>query len=134
MTHPSHQLVRDFFTQLATGTISDELLCDDITFWSVNSGLSDTARFKAGIRALNAIVDGQISYEIESITAEEDRAVAVINSHGTLINGDKSANNHVFVMYLRDGRVAHVKEFMNVDVVREKIAPLLQQVMAAAQQ
>jgi len=133
MSRSNRQLVEDFFKAIAAGNVPDELVTPDLTFWSVNGGLADKARFKGGIKVLASIFDGTLVYFIESLTAEEDRLVAEIRSQGTLNNGEPLTNTHVFLFQLRDGRIAAAKEYMNQFVVREKIVPLMQAAMAKSQ-
>lgn len=123
------QLVRDFFTSIAVGDLPEELVTPDMTFWSVNSGTSDKARFHGGVKALASIFGGTLTYVIDSLTAEEGRVVAEIRSHGTLADGEFH-NTHMFLFRFRDGRIAEVVEYMDQFVVRERIIPLMQALMA----
>jgi hypothetical protein len=132
MTRSNHQLVRDFFTALSTGNLPDALLTPDMTAWTTTSGASDKARFQGGIKLLASIFSGSLRYSIDSLTAEEDRVAAEVQSRGTLVNGEDFHNTHVFMFRIRDGRVASVAEHMNALIVREQLAPLLQAAMAKA--
>jgi ketosteroid isomerase-like protein len=116
---------------LASGNLPEELLTPDMTFWSVNSGASDKARFQGGVKFLAAIFGGTLRYGIDALTAEEDRVVAEVQSQGTL-DGEPFHNTHVFTFRIREGRIAAVGEFMNQFLVRERIAPLLQAAMTRA--
>ncbi|MFT3928792.1 MAG: nuclear transport factor 2 family protein [Spongiibacteraceae bacterium] len=132
VTQANHQLVRDFFLAIAKGEVPDHLVTDDMTFWSVNSGTADKARFQGAMKILSSIFAGTLVYDIESLTAEEDRVVAEIKSHGTLA-GEPFNNTHVFLFRVRDGRIANAMEYMNQFVVREKIIPQMQAAMSRAQ-
>ena len=127
------QLIRTFFDGISQGEVSEELLTPDMTFWSVNSGKTDKPRFLAGIKVLAQIANRSIQYTIVALTAEEDRVVAEVTSTGTLINGEALSNNHVFLFRLRDEKIASAAEYMNQIVVREKIAPLMQEIMSKAE-
>jgi len=133
MARSNQQLVEDFFKAVAAGHVTDDLITPDMTFWSVNSGMSDKPRFLGGIKVLASIFNaGTLAYFVESLTAEEDRLIAEISSQGTLINGEALNNTHVFLFWLRDGRIAAAKEYMNQFVVRDKIVPLMQAAMTKA--
>lgn len=121
------QLVRDFFTAVAAGNLPDELLTDDMTFWSVNSGESTRARFQGAARLLSAAYGGTLEYLVDYCVEEGNRIVAEIRSQGTLISGDKLQNNHVFIFTIENGRIASAREYMDQLPVREKIVPVLQQ-------
>jgi ketosteroid isomerase-like protein len=126
MKRSNHQLLQDFFAAIARGELPENLVTADMTFWSVNSGSSDKARFLGGIKVLASIFSGTLAYRVDSLTSEDDRAVAEVSSQGTLPSGEAFANTHVFIFRLRDGKIASVAEFMNQFLVREKILPLLQ--------
>lgn len=127
--HDNHQLVRTFFTAIAAGDLPDDLLTDDMTAWTLSSGDFDKARFQGGIKLLAGIVSGCLRYEIDSLTAEDDRAVAEVRSDWTLINGETVQNHHVFLFRFRDGKVAALREYMDPAIPREKLGPLMQSVM-----
>ena len=124
---PNAQLVRNFFTAVAAGHLPDELLTDDMTFWSVNSGESSRVRFQGAARLLSAAYGGTLEYLVDYCVEEGDRIVAEIRSQGTLISGDALQNQHVFIFTIENGRIASAREYMNQIPVREKIVPLLQQ-------
>ena len=50
MTPANHQLVRDFFTAIASGNVPDDLLTQDMSLWTVNGGTSDKARFQGAMK------------------------------------------------------------------------------------
>lgn len=129
MTAYNHQLVRDFFLAIARGEVPDNLITDDMIFWSINAGTTDKARFRGAMKALSSIFSGTLAYDVESLTAEEDRVVAEIKSHGTLA-GEPLNNTHMFLFRIRDGRIASVAEYMNQFIVRDKIVPHLQAAMS----
>lgn len=107
MTQQNHQLVRDFFQALAIGNLSEDLLTEDMTAWTLTSGDSDKAKFQGGVKLLAAIFGSSLADHIDAITAEEDRVIAEARSTGTLVNGEDFNNIHVFSFRIRDGRVAH---------------------------
>ena len=129
MTRTKEQLVQDFFKAIAVGDLPDDLVTPDMTFWSVNSGTSNKARFHGGVKILASIFGGTLTYFIDALTAQEDRIVAEIHSQGTLNSSEPFDNTHVFLFRIREGRIASVKEYMNQFVVREKIMPLMQAAM-----
>jgi uncharacterized protein len=132
MSRTKQRLVRDFFAAIAGGNLPDDLLTPDMSFWTVNSGSSDKARFQGAMKLLASIFGGTLVYTIDALTAEEDRVVAEVRSHGTLPDGEPFRNEHVFIFRIREGRIASVAEYMNQFIVREKIVPLLQAAMNKA--
>ena len=132
MSQKNHQLVRDFFRALASGSLSEDLLTGDMTAWTLTGGESDKAKVQGGVNLLATIFGGTLSYHIDAITAEQDRAVAEARSTGTLVNGEAFTNSHVFCFRIRDGRIAHVAEYMDPRVVNAQLLPLMKTVMSSA--
>lgn len=130
MTSANHELVRDFFAALSSGSLPSEMLCPDMTAWTTTSGVMDKMKFQGGVKLLGAIFGGSLRYSIDSLTAEDDRVAAEVQSCGTLIDGKDFNNVHVFVFRIHDGRIAEVAEHMNPFIVREKLVPLMQAALA----
>ncbi len=133
-TQLAHQLAREFFVAIGRGEITENLVTPDFRAWIMTSGDVDLPRFAGGIKALAAAVAGDLVYEIDSLTAEDDRVVAEVHSDWELVNGQRAQNRHVFLFTLREGRVASMAEYMDPSVPREILGPLIQQLMAQAQQ
>jgi uncharacterized protein len=129
MSHPHHQLARKFFAGLFSGDIQDELLAPGMTAWTT-LGTVDKAGYQGGVKALASLFIGGFNYTIDSLTAEEDRVVAEIRSNGKFPDGDAYENVYVFVLRVRDGRIASVAEHLNPDPVVKKIMPRMQALMA----
>jgi hypothetical protein len=130
MPHANHQLARSLFTALSNGNVPDELLTSDMTAWTTTSGTTDKARYQGGIKMLATLFTGGLKYTVDSLTAEEDRVAAEVQSRGTLTNGDAFHNIYIFMIRIRDGRIASVAEHFNPGPVQEKILPLLQAAMS----
>jgi uncharacterized protein len=129
MTGTHDRLARDFFAALGAGDVPDDLLTDDMTGWTAN-GTMDKATFQGAMKFyVSVFADGPV-YTIDSLTSEEDRVAAEVRSAGTLVNGEPFNNTHVYILRIRDGRVAHMVEHMNQLVVRDQIVPLMQAAMA----
>jgi ketosteroid isomerase-like protein len=102
------------------------LLTPDMVAWTTSSGAwSDKARFQYGIKLLASIFNGGLAYTIDSLTAEADRVAVEVQSRGTLMNGEDYHGRYVFVLRVRDGRIASVAEHNDPGPVREKLEPLL---------
>ena len=132
MTRSNHQLVRDFFAALSSGSLSGEMFTDDMTAWTTTSGRSAKEKYLAGVGILQSLFPAGLAYTIDSLTAESDRVAAEVQSRGILVNGDPFQNVYVFMFRIRDGRIASVAEHFNPQVVRDMIMPLLQAAAAMA--
>jgi len=131
MTKAAHDLARQFFAALSQGKVDDALLTEDMTAWTTSSDAqSDKARYQGGVKLLGSLFKSGLSYTVDSLTAEDDRVAAEVHAQGTLIDGQDFANRYVFVLRVRDGRIASVAEHFDPAPVREKLGPLIQAAMA----
>ncbi len=131
MTDASHQIARRFFLALATGDFPDDLLTSDMTVWTTSSGThSPKERYIGGVKMLLSLFPDGLRYTVKSLTVEEDRVAAEVEANGILSNGDAFQNSYVFMIRLRDGKIASVAEHFNPDPVRSQIVPLIQALMA----
>ncbi|MBW2942490.1 nuclear transport factor 2 family protein [Zhongshania aquimaris] len=124
-SHDIRTLVDAFFSGLSLGEIDADMLTPEMTFWSVNSGVSERERFLQGIRVLATIAGKSLCYTVDTLIVDGQRAAAEVSSSGTLINGEGLQNKHVFIFTVSDGKISAVVEFMNQRVVEEKIMPLM---------
>lgn len=133
MSQAHHALIRRYFEALSSGSLPDELFTDDMTAWTTSSGVAaPKARYQGGVKLLQSLFPEGLAYEIDSITAEDDRVAVEARSHGVLATGEAFDNTYVFVFRIRDGRIASVAEHFNPIPVREKLGPLIQAAMAKA--
>lgn len=119
------RLVHAYFAAVTAGELPDDLLTEDMTAWTTTQGTMSKAAYQEAIRLLARISKVPLRFTVDSITAEEDRAVAEARSEGVLINGEPYANTYVFVLRIRDGRIASLAEHFNALIVQEKMIPLV---------
>jgi ketosteroid isomerase-like protein len=84
MTDANHQIVRDFFSALASGNLPDTMLTADMTVWTTTSGAAPKEKYQGGVKLLRSLFDGQ-----------------------------DFQNTYVFMFRIRDGRIAAVAEHFN---------------------
>jgi ketosteroid isomerase-like protein len=134
LAHPNHQIARKFFAALFSGNITDDLLTSDMSAWTT-LGPMDKVAYQGGVKAvmsLFAVPPASVTYTIDALTAEDERVAAEIRSKGTFTDGEGYEMNYVFVLRIREGRIASVAEHFNPVPVMEKIFPRMQPAMAKA--
>ena len=134
LAHPNHQIARKFIAALFSGNIPDDLLTPDMRAWTTVGPLLDKAAYQSGVKQVMSLfaATGGATYTIDALTAEDDRVAAEVRSKGTLSDGEPYENNYVFVLRIRDGRVAAVAEHFNPIPAMEKIFPRMQPATAKA--
>ena len=125
MTEENHRLARAYIDAVTAGDLPDDLLTDDMTGWITTSGTMSRQAYQGAIRILRAMLKEPLAFTVDAITAEADRAVIEARSQGTLIDGQPYANTYVFVLRIRDGRIAAIAEHYNALIVQEKLVPLM---------
>lgn len=126
-----HALVRAFFAAVAAGDLPDDLLTPDMTGWTTTQGEMSKAAYQGVIRLLSRITAEPLTFVIDAITAEDDRAIAEVRSSGRLVDGTDYANTYVFAFRLREGRIARVAEHFNALIVQDKMMPAVRAALAA---
>jgi ketosteroid isomerase-like protein len=119
------RLVHAYFAAVTAGHLPDDLLTDDMTAWLTTQGPIGKAAYQDAVRWLGSVMREPLRFTIDAITAEGDRAVAEARSEGILINGEPYAQTYVFVLRIRDGRIAFIAEHYNALVAQEKLVPLM---------
>ena len=132
MPQSNHQIVRNFFTALSNGTLTAGMFTADMTAWTTTSGESSRDRHLGGVAVLQSLFPAGLTYTVDSLTAEDDRVAAEVQSQGTLVDGKSFHNTYMFMFRIRDERIAGVAEHFNPKVVRDLIMPLLQAPTGAA--
>ena len=117
------EIVRRFFElgNQGNGTAQDELYTDDavqitvpgyLPFWS---GTHDRAKITQLVTATSG--GGQFPngfrMEIKRLTAEDDRVAVEAESNAVTADGRLYNNKYHFLITLRDGRIAELKEYFD---------------------
>jgi ketosteroid isomerase-like protein len=132
MSRSHRQIAQDFFTALSRGDLRDELFTDDASIWTNSSGAAEKAKYQGAVKLLQSLFEGGLGYTVDSLTAEDDRVAAEVRGRGTLKNGNYYSNTYVFILRIRDERIAAVAEHCNTVVVRDMILPLMLAAMQSA--
>jgi hypothetical protein len=96
-----------------------------MTAWLTTQGTIGKQAYQDAVRWLGSVMREPLHFTIDAITAEGDRAVAEARSEGVLVNGEPYAQTYVFVLRIRDGRIAAIAEHYNALVAQEKLVPLM---------
>lgn len=126
-TEENKVIVADFFATFSKGDVSGviERMHDDGSWWVSGAidGMSGTypkaelAGLLDGARALYR--EGALRITPTTMTAEEDRVAVEAKSFATMGDGRIYANSYHFLVTLRDGKVALVREYMDTIHARE---------------
>jgi ketosteroid isomerase-like protein len=115
------QVVRDFMAAFSTGDVDKILACmdDEGDYWISGTidGMSGTYDKKALGKLLSGVTDlyttGALQITPGDMTAEGNRVAAEAESYAELKNGKKYGCNYHFLFVIRDGKVLHVKEYLD---------------------
>ena len=128
MSHPNHQIARDFFAAFFRGELTDELFTPDAKVWTTLGPL-DKAAYRATVATVMSLFvggAGKFAYTIDAITAEDDRVVVENKLKGAFPDGEPYENTYIFSLKVRDGRVAAIAEHFNPVPFFEQMAPRMQ--------
>lgn len=128
MTHPNHKVAREFMEAFFAGKLTDDFLAPDMKVWTTLGPLAERETYVNTVNSIMALFQGDggsFDYTIDAITAEDDRAVLEVHAKAVFPDGVDYENTYVFVLRIRDGRVASIAEHFNPIPAVEKLFPRL---------
>ena len=126
MAHPHHQFARDYFAAFFAGKLTDDFLAPDMKVWTTLGALADRSTYVSTVNKIMSLFSGgsgSFNYTIDRLTAEDDRVVVEARGKGTFADGTSYENAYVFILTIRDGRVAAIAEHFNPIAAMEKLFP-----------
>jgi len=119
------RLVRDTWNAVTAGDIDTFLgnLADDVTWTFFGSHrFAGTFRGKDELLAklfgpLGEVLEDGIKVTIDSMTAEDDRVVIEARGEARAKSGAPYNNHYCIVVTVADGRVRHVREYLDSELV-----------------
>ncbi len=119
------QLVRDFFAAMNSGDMDAMVnsYADDGDVRTMGNTLISNTYKKAEIadyagQVYEAFPAG-ISFTIHAMTAEGDRVAVEATSRGDHASGQVYSNDYHFLFELRDGKILHLREYLDTERVTE---------------
>ncbi|MAG31542.1 MAG: hypothetical protein CL908_11710 [Deltaproteobacteria bacterium] len=119
------QIARDFMDALSSGDTKRLLAMytDDITVWTAGglsiSGLHDISEVIALSDGLLGAFPEGLRFTIQAMTAEGERVAIEAESLGTHASGKVYHQYYHFLLVIRDGKVAHMREYFDTERARE---------------
>lgn len=90
---------------------------------AVISGRRSKAEAAASLGALFGMFPNGLNFAFTSFTAQDDRVVCEAESHATDASGRSYRNRYAFVARVADGRIIHLREYMDTLMVERFFAP-----------
>ena len=87
------------------------------------SGIFPADQAAAAIGAVRSVTKNGLTMHILSMTAEDDRVSAEVRGEAELVTGADYNNLYHFLVKLRDGKIVHIKEFLDTKLVDDKFKP-----------
>ncbi len=113
------ELARTFFAALSradSATIA-AMYADDAVLWTAGtlpfSGRFTKAQAMQGMDAILSLFPEGLAFTIKAMTAEGERVAIEAESHGRHVSGKIYHNQYHFLMIIRDGKVAELREYMD---------------------
>ena len=115
------QITREFFEALSAG--SDKYLdfyTDESIIWTAGNNAIGGTRTKEEVvgfaqNILSAFPTG-ITFNIEGMTAEDDRVAVEIDGEAVHASGETYNNQYHFLLIIKDGKILELKEYMDTQL------------------
>ncbi len=119
------QIARDFMDALSSGDPQRILACyaDDATVWTAGSlpfsGLHTTHEVVALCEGLLGAFPQGLQFTVKAMTAEGERIAIEAEGAGTHASGEVYHQRYHFLVVIRDGKVAQMKEYFDTELARK---------------
>ena len=98
-------------------------LADDATWWT-SMGTKTKPEMLEVAAGLASVLAVPIQFEIDTVTAEDDRVAIEARSKADLKNGRRYANKYHFLLRVRDGKIVEVREHCDTHHAIETFGPI----------
>jgi ketosteroid isomerase-like protein len=119
----THKQVALKFLDLAFTMRMEEataMLADDATWWVIGdpqrlrvAGLKSREQTARMLRNMHKVLPNGMTHRIIGVTAELDRIAVEVEAEGSWSDGSPYRNTYHFLLRLRDGQVAEIREYMD---------------------
>ena len=118
------QIARDFMDALSSGNPQRILACytDDATVWTAGalsfSGLHTNDEVVGLCEGLLGAFPEGLKFSVKDMTAEGERVAIEAEGLGTHASGKVYHQRYHFLLVIRDGKVAEMKEYFDTELAR----------------
>ncbi|MBW2268584.1 MAG: nuclear transport factor 2 family protein [Deltaproteobacteria bacterium] len=119
------RIARDFMDAMSSGDAERILsrYCDDVTIWTAGSlpfsGNHDRAAAAALCAGLLGAFPDGLEFSIKAMTAEGERVAIEAEGRGTHASGKVYHQHYHFLLVIRDGKIAQMKEYFDTEQARD---------------
>jgi len=116
------EIVRKHYRALSSGDLKlfRSLITDDyvviVTGQSKVAATMNQDQIVEFVEAATTTTRGGFTFQILSMTAEDDRVASEADGRATLKNGAEFVNHYVHLFRFRDGKICEVKEFSDTAI------------------
>ena len=139
MTNENKQVALKFLHSLCASDVEalKTVVTDDIVAIMPGTAQIAGTRGYAEIMAVCAsfplISKSGLNPKVLNVTAEDDRVALEWEGTCTLINGTPYNNVYHFLLFLRDGKVCRMKEYLDAKLADEVLIPLMAEILTQGQ-
>jgi ketosteroid isomerase-like protein len=116
---------------IGTGGPDRAWLATDFTAWSSISGMMRAEDYLPKLPVVKAIFATPLTMTVDHLTSQPGRTALQCRSRGVLFNGAVYANDyHILVEFDDDGKIRHVREYMDSQRAHDILMPAFREWMA----
>lgn len=106
----------EFVQNLIAGGVSAQHYADDMTVWTLVSGLSTKDVYLGRLRIVGQVFSPPLEITVDAVDAQLGWVAARAHSAGQLIDGVAYSNNYLFVLEFNERcQIRHVREYCDLD-------------------
>ncbi len=119
------QIAHEFMAAMSSGEAGRilALYTEDVCVWTAGtlpfSGPHDRSEVAALCAGLLGAFPQGLQFSIRAMTAEGDRVAIEAEGRGTHVSGKLYHQHYHFLLVIRDGKIAQMKEYFDTELARE---------------
>jgi ketosteroid isomerase-like protein len=119
------RIARDFMNAMSSGEAERilALYSDDVSIWTAGSlpfsGFHDRTEVAALCQGLLGAFPEGLQFSIRAMTAEGERVAIEAEGLGTHASGKVYSQHYHFLLIIRDGKIAQMKEYFDTELERD---------------
>jgi len=119
---------QEFILNIGKGGVAPARYADDLTAWSLLSGMMDKTLYLSKLDTVRQIFTPPLEITVDTVTAQVGRVAIQARSTGVLFNGTHYSNDYMFLVeFDSDDRITHVREYFDSTRAIQALVPAMRE-------
>jgi ketosteroid isomerase-like protein len=122
------RIAKHFVAHVASGGIEKDYYADDMTVWTVTTGLLEIKDYLPRLNRAKNVWKEPLVMTFDSVTAQPGRVVVQARGRGVPTTGEVYTQDYLVLVEFTEGnKIKHVREYFDVERLERILRPALTQ-------